>query len=143
MEGLIHVSEMSWTRKVKHPSKVLAISDTIETMVLNVDPEKKRISLGLKQIQPNPWDVIEEKYPPGSVISGSVRNLTEFGAFIGLEEGIDGLVHISDLSWTTKVNHPSEVLTKGDTVQAKVLNIDKSRERLSLGVKQLTPDPWQ
>ena len=143
VEGLIHVSEMSWTRKVKHPSKVLAIGDTIETMVLNVDPEKKRISLGLKQIEPNPWDVIEDKYPPGSVISGSVRNLTEFGAFIGLEEGIDGLVHISDLSWTTKVNHPSEVLTKGDTVQAKVLNIDKSRERLSLGIKQLTPDPWQ
>jgi small subunit ribosomal protein S1 len=143
VEGLIHVSEMSWTRKVKHPSKVLAIGDTIETMVLNVDPEKKRISLGLKQIEPNPWDVIEESYPPGSVITGSVRNLTEFGAFIGLEEGIDGLVHISDLSWTTKVNHPSEVLTKGDTVQAKVLNIDKSRERLSLGIKQLTPDPWQ
>ena len=143
IEGLVHVSEMSWTRKVKHPSKVVSAGDIIETMILDVDPENKRISLGLKQIQPNPWDVIEEKYPPGTIISGKVRNLTEFGAFIGLEEGIDGLVHISDLSWTTKVNHPSEVLKKGDTVEAKVLNIDKARERLSLGIKQLTSDPWQ
>jgi small subunit ribosomal protein S1 len=123
---------MSWTRKIKHPSKILAVGDTIETMVLDINPENKRISLGLKQIEPNPWDVIEEKYPPGSIIEGKVRNLTDFGAFIGLEEGIDGLVHISDLSWTTKINHPSEVL-----------NIDKTRERLSLGIKQLTGDPWQ
>ncbi len=143
VEGLVHVSEMSWTRKIKHPSKVVSVSDIIDTMVLDVDPDNKRISLGLKQIEPNPWDVIEEKYPPDSIITGKVRNLTEFGAFIGLEEGIDGLVHISDLSWTRKVNHPSEVLKKGDTVEAKVLNIDKSRERLSLGIKQLTPDPWQ
>jgi small subunit ribosomal protein S1 len=143
IEGLVHVSEMSWTRKIKHPSKILAVGDTIETMVLDINPENKRISLGLKQIEPNPWDVIEEKYPPGSIIEGKVRNLTDFGAFIGLEEGIDGLVHISDLSWTTKINHPSEVLKKGDTVQAKVLNIDKTRERLSLGIKQLTGDPWQ
>ncbi len=143
VEGLVHVSEMSWTRKVKHPSKVVAVGDTIDTMVLDVDPQNKRISLGLKQIEPNPWDVIEEKYPPGSVITGKVRNLTDFGAFIGLEEGIDGLVHISDLSWTRKINHPSEVLKKGDEVEAKVLNIDKSRERLSLGIKQMSPDPWQ
>ena len=143
IEGLVHVSEMSWTRKIKHPSKILAVGDSIETMVLDINPENKRISLGLKQIEPNPWDVIEEKYPPGSIIEGKVRNLTDFGAFIGLEEGIDGLVHISDLSWTTKINHPSEVLKKGDSVEAKVLNIDKSRERLSLGIKQLTGDPWQ
>jgi small subunit ribosomal protein S1 len=119
------------------------VGDIIETQVLDVDPENKRISLGLKQIQPNPWDVIEDQYPPGSIIKGTVRNLTEFGAFIGLDEGIDGLVHISDLSWTRKVNHPSEVLKKGDDVEAKVLNIDKGRERLSLGIKQLTSDPWQ
>jgi small subunit ribosomal protein S1 len=143
IEGLVHVSEMSWTRKIKHPSKILAVGDSIETMVLDINPENKRISLGLKQIEPNPWDVIEEKYPPGSIIEGKVRNLTDFGAFIGLEEGIDGLVHISDLSWTTKINHPSEVLKKGDSVEAKVLNIDKSRERLSLGIKQITGDPWQ
>jgi small subunit ribosomal protein S1 len=143
IEGLVHVSEMSWTRKIKHPSKVLTVGDIIESMVLDVNPENKRISLGLKQIEPNPWDVIEEKYPTGSIIEGKVRNLTDFGAFIGLEEGIDGLVHISDLSWTQKINHPSEVLKKGDSVQAKVLNIDKTRERLSLGIKQLTGDPWQ
>jgi small subunit ribosomal protein S1 len=143
VEGLVHVSEMSWTRKIKHPSKILTVGDIIETQVLDVDPENKRISLGLKQIEPNPWDVIEDKYPPGSIINGKVRNLTEFGAFIGLDEGIDGLVHISDLSWTRKVNHPSEVLKKGDDVEAKVLNIDKGRERLSLGIKQLTSDPWQ
>jgi len=143
IEGLVHVSEMSWTRKIKHPSKVLTVGDIIESMVLDVNPENKRISLGLKQIEPNPWDVIEEKYPTGSIIEGKVRNLTDFGAFIGLDEGIDGLVHISDLSWTQKINHPSEILKKGDSVQAKVLNIDKSRERLSLGIKQLTGDPWQ
>ncbi len=143
IEGLVHVSEMSWTRRIKHPSKILAVGDIIEAMILDVNPESKRISLGLKQIQPNPWDVIEEKYPPDSIIEGKVRNLTDFGAFIGLEEGIDGLVHISDLSWTQKVNHPSDILKKGDIVKAKVLNIDKSRERLSLGIKQVNSDPWQ
>jgi small subunit ribosomal protein S1 len=143
IEGLVHVSEMSWTRRIKHPSKILTVGDIIEAMILDVNPESKRISLGLKQIQPNPWDVIEEKYPPDSIIEGKVRNLTDFGAFIGLEEGIDGLVHISDLSWTQKVNHPSDILKKGDIVKAKVLNIDKSRERLSLGIKQLNSDPWQ
>jgi small subunit ribosomal protein S1 len=143
VEGLVHVSEMSWTKKVKHPSKIVSVGDIIETQVLDVDQDNKRISLGLKQIEPNPWDVIEQKYPVGSTISGKVRNLTEFGAFVGLEEGIDGLVHVSDISWTKKVKHPSEVLKKGDTVEAVVLNIDKARERLSLGIKQLLGDPWQ
>jgi len=142
VEGLIHVSEMSWTKKVKHPSKILSVGDQIECMVLDVDENNKRISLGLKQIEPNPWDVIEEKYPVGSTITGKVRNLTEFGAFVGLDEGIDGLVHVSDISWTKKIKHPSEVLKKGDTVEAQVLNIDKARERLSLGIKQLQTDPW-
>ncbi len=143
VEGLIHVSEMSWTRKVKHPSKVVAVGDNVEAQVLDVNTEKKRLSLGLKQTEPNPWDLIVEKYPVGSSVSGKVRNMTDFGAFIGLDEGIDGLVHISDISWTKKVKHPSEVLKKGDKVQAVVLNIDRERERLSLGIKQLTPDPWE
>jgi small subunit ribosomal protein S1 len=143
VEGLVHVSEMSWTKKVKHPSKILSVGDQIECQVLNVDENVKRISLGIKQIEANPWDVIEQKYPVGSVISGKVRNLTEFGAFVGLDEGIDGLVHVSDISWTKKIKHPSEVLKKGDTVEAVVLNIDKARERLSLGIKQVQGDPWQ
>jgi len=139
----VHVSEMSWTKKVKHPSKILSVGDQIECQVLNVDENVKRISLGIKQIESNPWDVIEQKYPIGSVISGKVRNLTEFGAFVGLDEGIDGLVHVSDISWTKKIKHPSEVLKKGDSVDAVVLNIDKARERLSLGIKQVQGDPWQ
>ncbi|HEY5998784.1 MAG TPA: 30S ribosomal protein S1 [bacterium] len=143
VEGLVHVSEMSWTKKVKHPSKILSVGDQIECQVLNVDENVKRISLGIKQIEANPWDVIEQKYPVGSVITGKVRNLTEFGAFVGLDEGIDGLVHVSDISWTKKIKHPSEVLKKGDTVEAVVLNIDKARERLSLGIKQVQGDPWQ
>jgi len=143
VEGLVHVSEMSWTKKVKHPSKILSVGDQIECQVLNVDENVKRISLGIKQIESNPWDVIEQKYPIGSVITGKVRNLTEFGAFVGLDEGIDGLVHVSDISWTKKIKHPSEVLKKGDSVEAVVLNIDKARERLSLGIKQVQGDPWQ
>jgi small subunit ribosomal protein S1 len=142
VEGLIHVSEMSWTRKIKHPSKVVAVGDIVEAVVLDVNTEKKRLSLGLKQCEPNPWDIIVDKYPIGSTVSGKVRNMTDFGAFIGLDEGIDGLVHISDISWTKKVKHPTEILKKGDKVQAIVLNIDRERERLSLGIKQLTPDPW-
>jgi small subunit ribosomal protein S1 len=134
---------MSWTKKVKHPSKLLSVGDQIECQVLNVDENVKRISLGIKQIESNPWDVIEQKYPIGSVITGKVRNLTEFGAFVGLDEGIDGLVHVSDISWTKKIKHPSEVLKKGDSVDAVVLNIDKARERLSLGIKQVQGDPWQ
>lgn len=143
VEGLIHVSEMSWTRKIKHPSKVVAVGDKVEAMVLDVNTEKKRLSLGLKQTEPNPWDLIVEKYPVGSTVNGKVRNMTEFGAFIGLDEGIDGLVHISDISWTKKIKHPSEVLKKGEKVQAIVLNIDRDRERLSLGIKQLASDPWE
>jgi small subunit ribosomal protein S1 len=142
IEGLVHVSQMSWARRTRHPSKIVNIGDTIEAVVLSVDKERKRISLGMKQIEPNPWSTVDERYPVGSEVEGKVRNLTDFGAFIALEEGIDGLIHISDLSWTQRVKHPSEVLKKGQTVQAAVLNVDKDNERLSLGLKQLQPDPW-
>ncbi|MBW1917815.1 MAG: 30S ribosomal protein S1 [Deltaproteobacteria bacterium] len=142
VEGLIHVSEMSWTRKIRHPSKVVNVNDVVEVVVLDLDPEKKRISLGMKQVEPNPWDVIGEKYPVGTVIEGKIKNITEFGIFIGIDEGIDGLVHISDISWTKRIKHPSEIYKKGQEVQAEVLNIDKENERFSLGIKQLTPDPW-
>ncbi len=142
VEGLIHVSEMSWTRKVRHPSQIVTVGDEVETMVLNLDVNKKRISLGLKQVEPNPWDIIEEKYPVGTVIEGKIKNITDFGIFIGIDEGIDGLVHISDISWTVRIKHPSEVYKKGQEVQAVVLNIDKDNERFSLGIKQLATDPW-
>ncbi|MBW2143509.1 MAG: 30S ribosomal protein S1 [Deltaproteobacteria bacterium] len=142
VEGLIHVSEMSWTRKVRHPSQIVNVGDAVETMVLNLDVARKRISLGLKQVEPNPLDIIEEKYPVGTVIEGKIKNITDFGIFIGIDEGIDGLVHISDISWTVRVKHPSEVYKKGHEVQAVVLNVDKENERFSLGVKQLTLDPW-
>ena len=142
VEGLIHVSEMSWTKRVKHPSKIMNIGDEVEAMVLDIDAESKRISLGLKQIEPNPWHQLGEKYPVGAVIRGQVRNITDFGIFVGIEEGIDGLVHISDLSWTTRVKHPSEMFQKGDEVEAVVLNIDAENERISLGIKQLHEDPW-
>jgi small subunit ribosomal protein S1 len=143
VEGLVHISEMSWTKRVKHPSKVVGLDDTVEAIVLDLDKDNRRISLGLKQIEPNPWAVVAEKYPPGSIVSGIVRNLTDFGAFIELEEGVDGLVHISDMSWTTRIKHPSEVLKKGEEVQAVLLNIDVENERLSLGIKQLQPNPWE
>ena len=143
IEGLIHVSEMSWTKKIRHPSKILAMGDVIEAVVLNIDIEHKRISLGIKQCEPNPWDLIEKKYPIGSIVEGNIRNITDFGVFIGLEEGIDGLVHISDISWSQKLKHPSEIVKKGQTIKAKVLSIDKDNERLSLGFKQLQPDPWE
>ena len=143
VEGLIHISEMSWTKKVKHPSQIVSIEDTIEAVVLNLDTENKRISLGIKQIKPNPWNVIEEKYPVGTIIEGRIKNITDFGLFIGIDEEIDGLVHISDVSWTKKIKHPSELYKKGDEVQAKVLSIDKDSERFSLGIKQLTKDPWE
>ena len=142
VEGLIHVSEMSWTRKVRHPSQLLSIGDMVEAIVLNMDTARKRISLGMKQVAPNPWDVIEEKYPVGTTIEGKIKNITDFGAFIGIDEGIDGLVHISDISWTKRIRHPSEVYMKGQEVRAVVLNIDKNSERFSLGIKQLAPDPW-
>ncbi len=143
VEGLIHISEMSWTRKIRHPSQLLKVGDTVEAVVLNIDVEKKRISLGMKQVEPNPWDVIAEKYPVGTTIEGKIKNITDFGIFIGIDEGIDGLVHISDISWTKRIKHPSEVYKKGQEVQAIVLKIDKENERFSLGIKQLTPDPWE
>ncbi len=142
IEGLVHVSEMSWTRHVRHPSKVLAIGDTIEAVVLKVDKEHEKISLGLKQVEPDPWLTLDEKYPVGTRLSGKVRNLTNFGAFVEIEEGIDGLVHISDMSWTRRISHASEVLKKGDRVEVVVLNIDKDNRRISLGFKQVTEDPW-
>ena len=143
VEGLIHVSEMSWSKRVKHPSKVLNVGDQVEAMVLQVDVSGRRISLGLKQIEPNPWEELADKYPPGSKIEGKVRNLTDFGAFVEVEEGIDGLIHISDLSWNKRVKHPSEVLNKGDTVAAVVLNVDADNQRLSLGLKQTGTDVWE
>jgi small subunit ribosomal protein S1 len=142
VEGLIHVSEMSWSKKIKHPSKILVVSQEVECVVLGIDQEAHRISLGLKQIEANPWEQLAEKYPIGSRIQGKVRNLTEFGAFVEVEEGIDGLIHISDLSWTKRVKHPSEMLKKGDTVDAIVLSIDAENQRLSLGLKQLATDVW-
>jgi small subunit ribosomal protein S1 len=142
VEGLVHVSEMSWTHEVRHPSRVVAVGDQVEAAVLNVDPGNRKISLGMKQTAPNPWDMIEGKYPVGTRIEGKVKSLTDFGAFIGLEEGIDGLIHISDMSWTKHIKHPSELFKKAQKVEAVVLRIDKEKERLSLGYKQLTRDPW-
>src|SRR5689334_5707400 len=142
VEGLIHVSEMSWTRHVRHPSKVVSISDEIEAVVLKVDKANEKISLGLKQVEPDPWLTLDQKYPPGTKVRGKVRNLTNFGAFVELEEGIDGLVHVSDMSWTKRVAHPSEVLKKGDAVEVVVLSIDKEHRRISLGLKQVSEDPW-
>lgn len=143
VEGLIHVSEMTWSKKPRHPSKMVSVGDELEIMVLNIEPETKRISLGMKQLQPNPWDLVTETYPVGSIIEGKIKNITDFGVFIGIEEGIDGLIHVSDLSWTERIKHPSEKYAKGETIQAVVLKIDKENERFSLGIKQLTPDPWQ
>jgi small subunit ribosomal protein S1 len=143
VEGLIHISEMTWSRRMKHPSKVVKPGDQVEAVVLEVHPKDRRISLGLKQLEPNPWTTIDSRYSVGSVVEGRVRNMTDFGAFIEIEEGIDGLVHVSDLSWTKRVKHPSEVLKKGQIVQAVILNIDSSSHRLSLGVKQLQPDAWE
>jgi small subunit ribosomal protein S1 len=142
VEGLVHISEMSWTKHVRHPSKVVSIGDVIEAQVLKVDKENEKISLGLKQTEPDPWLTLDEKYPVGLVLNGKVRNLTNFGAFVELEEGIDGLVHISDMSWTRRVNHPSEVVKKGDKVEVKILAVDKENRRISLGLKQVEEDPW-
>ncbi|HKW86146.1 MAG TPA: 30S ribosomal protein S1, partial [Nitrospiraceae bacterium] len=143
IEGLVHVSEMSWTHEVRHPSRVVSVGDHVEAAVLNVDPASRKISLGMKQTAPNPWDMVETKYPSGTRIEGKVKSLTDFGAFIGLDEGIDGLIHISDMSWTKHIKHPSELFKKGQKVEAVVLRIDKEKERLSLGYKQLTRDPWE
>jgi small subunit ribosomal protein S1 len=143
IEGLIHVSEMSWTRKVRHPSKIVSVAEEVEAVVLDIKPDNRRISLGMKQVRPNPWDVISENYPVGTTIEGKIKNITDFGLFIGIDEGIDGLVHISDISWTKRIKHPSEIFKKGDTIQAIVLDIEKDQERFSLGIKQLQPDPWK
>jgi small subunit ribosomal protein S1 len=143
IEGLIHVSEMSWTRKIRHPNKVVSVGEAVEAVVLDIRPDNRRISLGMKQAIPNPWDVISDKYPVGTTIEGKIKNITDFGLFIGIDEGIDGLVHISDISWTKRIKHPSELYKKGDLVQAIVLEIDKENERFSLGVKQLQVDPWE
>jgi small subunit ribosomal protein S1 len=143
VEGLIHVSEMSWTKRIRHPSQMVNVGDIVEAIVLKVDSDAQRISLGLKQIEPNPWDLVQDRYPIGTVIEGIVKNITDFGLFIGIEEAIDGLVHISDLSWSKRIKHPNEIYKKGETIQAVVLNIDKEKERFSLGIKQLQPDPWE
>ncbi|AFM26228.1 30S ribosomal protein S1 [Desulfomonile tiedjei] len=143
VEGLVHISEMTWTKKPRHPSKLVQVGDEVDVMVLNVDKEQKRISLGMKQLKPNPWDVIAERYPEGTKIEGKIRNVTDFGVFVGIDEGIDGLVHISDISWTQRIKHPGELYKKGQTVQAVVLNIDKENERFSLGIKQMQEDPWE
>ncbi len=143
VEGLIHITEMTWSRRMKHPSKVVRPGDQVEAVVLEVHPKDRRISLGLKQLEPNPWTTIDSRYSIGSVVEGRVRNMTDFGAFIEIEEGIDGLVHVSDLSWTKRVKHPSEILKKGQLVQAVILNIDAKGHRLSLGIKQLQPDAWE
>lgn len=142
VEGLVHISEMSWTKRVRHPSELLTVGDTVEALILGVDTSNRRISLGLKQTEVNPWTVIGERYPVGTKIEGQIKNITDFGVFIGIEDGIDGLVHVSDISWTKRIKHPGELYSKGQTVQAVVLNIDAENERLSLGIKQLTPDPW-
>ena len=143
IEGMIHVSEMSWTRRVRHPSEVLSVGDEADVMILNVNPDEEKIALGLKQTQPNPWTEIEQRYPVGSTVKGIVRNLADYGAFVQIEEGIDGLLHVSDLSWTQKVNHPSEMLEKGQEIEVKILNIDPEQEKISVGMKQLENDPWE
>ncbi len=143
IEGLVHVSEMTWSKRMKHPSKIVNVGDQVETVVLNVNPTERRISLGLRQLEANPWESLHEKYPVGSPVEGRVRNLTDFGAFVEIEDGIDGLVHVSNLSWTKRVKHPSEVLKKGDKVKAVVLAIEPEHRRLSLGIKQLQPDVWE
>jgi len=143
IEGLVHISEMSWTQRVKHPSKVVSVGDPVEVMILDVDQVNKRISLGMRQTEPNPWLSVGERYPVGGRVEGTIRNLTDFGAFVELDEGIDGLIHVSDMSWTKRVRHPSEVLKRGDKVEAVVLHVDKTNRRISLGLKQSQPDPWQ
>lgn len=143
IEGLVHISEMSWSHEVRHPSRLVSVGDPVEVVVLMVDRENRKISLGMKQITPNPWSDVETKYPVGSRVSGKIKGLTDFGAFVGLEEGIDGLIHISDMSWTKRLTHPSELFKKGQPIEAVVLKVDKEKERLSLGFKQLQSDPWE
>ncbi|MBI5746905.1 MAG: 30S ribosomal protein S1 [Nitrospirae bacterium] len=142
VEGLIHISEMSWSHDVRHPSKVVAVGDIVNTVVLSLDKAERKISLGMRQLEANPWEIIEKRYPVGTKVEGKVRSITEFGVFVGLDNGIDGLIHLSDMSWTRRLTHPSEIFKKGQKVDAVVLKIDKEKERISLGYKQLTPDPW-
>jgi small subunit ribosomal protein S1 len=143
VEGLIHVSEMSWTKKVRHPSKIVELGEMVEAIVKDLDVERKRISLSLKEVQANPWKLALDRYPVGCIVKGSIRNVTDFGIFVGLDEGIDGLVHVSDISWKQRQFKPADVASKGDDIEVKVLNIDVEQERLSLGIKQLTEDPWK
>ena len=142
IEGLVHISEMSWTKRISHPNELVHIDDEIDVVVLNIDKNKQEISLGMKQTQANPWDKVAERYPPGTLVKGTVRNLTNYGAFIEIEEGIDGLLHVSDMSWTRKISHPSEVVEKGQSIECKVLSVDQQRRRIALGLKQLEEDPW-
>jgi small subunit ribosomal protein S1 len=142
VEGLVHVTEHSWTKRIAKPSDVLKPEQEIEAVVLGINREEQKISLGIRQLESNPWDRAQEKYPPGTKVKGKIRNLTSYGAFIELEEGLDGMIHVSDISWTRKINHPSEVLKKGDEVEAVVLEVDKTNQRISVGVKQLSEDPW-
>ncbi|MCL2182292.1 MAG: 30S ribosomal protein S1 [Chitinispirillia bacterium] len=142
IEGLIHISEMSWTQHIKHPSKIVGIGDIVEAVVLKIDKESQKISLGFKQLEPDPWENVPQEFPVGTVLKGKVRNIAAFGAFVELKEGVDGLIHVSDMSWTKKINHPGEILKKGDIVEIKVLDIDQEKRRISLGIKQLTEDPW-
>jgi small subunit ribosomal protein S1 len=142
IEGLVHISEMSWTRRVNHPSELVAIGDKVEVMVLGINEDKQEISLGMKQTQPNPWDEVTARYPVGSIVKGTVRNLTNYGAFVELQEGVDGLLHISDMSWTRKVSHANEILKKGDPIECQILSVDEGRRRIALGLKQLAEDPW-
>jgi small subunit ribosomal protein S1 len=142
IEGLVHISEMSWTRQISHPSEMVSIGDMVEVVVLDINEDKQELSLGMKQTEENPWTKVEEKYPVGTVIKGKVRNMTGYGAFIELEEGIDGLLHISDMSWTKKITHPSSMLKKGDEIEAIVLSVDQERKRVALGLKQLSEDMW-
>ena len=142
IEGLVHISEMSWTKRVSHPNELVHIDDEVQVVVLKIDKEKHEISLGMKQTQENPWDKVADRYPIGAIVEGTVRNLTNYGAFIEIEEGIDGLLHVSDMSWTRKISHPSEVVEKGQKVKCKVLSVDQQRRRIALGLKQLEEDPW-
>ncbi len=143
VEGLVHVSEMSWTRRVRHPSKLVNVGDMVDVMVLDVNRATKRISLGMKQVEADPWATIDERYKPGERVEGKVRNLTDFGAFVELEPGVDGLLHISDMSWTRNIGHPSEILKKGQSIETQILNVDRDSKRISLGLKQIQPDPWE
>src|SRR4028118_1688349 len=142
VEGLVHISEMSWTKRINHPSEVVTAQQRVQVKVLEINKEKQEISLGMKQVEGNPWERVAEKYPPGSVVEGKVRNIANYGAFVEIEEGIDGLLHVSDLSWTKKIGHPSEVLKKGEQIQAVVLSVDQEKQRIALGLKQMEEDPW-